>query len=272
MFTLRFLLIALVAPLSSVLCAQAATNATSNPTNSGNGTFTSCGDVTCAPKLIAQAGCKDEDDAACICNQDFHFQINMMKCLYNTGCPNDLATFGFAVYAFGCEQLGNGDNSTTATPTQLAVPTGTPSPAATFSLPSCGMSCINKSTFSNCTDSLAPSCVCDSVNGKDSDTFGTTTKCILDSCSDDTSAAASLFQFERDCTGSAFDQVVGQQKAFPFNKFVEATKVASNNSSGSTDANAQGPSKDQKQNGAINLGISGLSTMLAVMLAFGLVA
>jgi hypothetical protein len=41
MFTLRFLLIALVAPLSSVLCAQAATNATSNPTNSGNGTFTS---------------------------------------------------------------------------------------------------------------------------------------------------------------------------------------------------------------------------------------
>lgn len=107
--------------------------------------------MTCAPKLITQAGCKDIDDAACICNQDFHFQISMMKCLYNTGCPNDLATFGFAVYSLGCEQLGSGvsllfngsdypligfkDNSSTATPTQLTVPTSTPSTAATFSLP-----------------------------------------------------------------------------------------------------------------------------------------
>jgi hypothetical protein len=263
MFTLPLLLIALVAPISSVLGAA---NATSDPASSGNSTFTSCGDVTCAPKLITQAGCKDIDDAACICNQDFHFQISMMKCLYNTGCPNDLATFGFAVYSLGCEQLGSGDNSSTATPTQLTVPTSTPSTAATFSLPSCGMSCINKTIFSNCTDSLAPSCVCDSVNKDDSTTFGTATKCILDGC-DDTSAAASLFQFERDCTGSAFDQVVGQQKAFPFNKFAEAAKVSGNSSSSSTDTNAQGPSKDQKQSGAVNLGISRLSTMLAVVLA-----
>jgi hypothetical protein len=68
--------------------------------------------------------------------------------------------------------------------------------------PACAASCINKTTFSNCSEPLAPSCVCPSLMPDGREGFKITSsvsKCVVDQC-DDTSAAASILQlFVKDC-------------------------------------------------------------------------